>query len=207
MIANYSINISPTAKKHIVKRQNGVTLIMVLIFIVTLSLVAAVGMRGVMSGELVAANERDRALAFQAAESAGREAIAAIEKANETVTIGLTYPGILPFSGNAEFWRTTSKVTLATNCAPQAASTPDTSRTRFNWTLDGPGCSIKSVAKYSNKEEPRYFVERMADVPPASPGGITQCWYRITSRATGLTGQADVILQVMHTLPKDILCK
>jgi type IV pilus assembly protein PilX len=207
MIANYLTNTSHIAKYNVKSKQNGVTLIMVLIFIVTLSLVAAVGMRNVMSGELVAANERDRALAFQAAESAGREAIAAIETANSTVTVGLTYPAMLPFSGNAEFWRTTSNVTLATDCVPQPVGTPNASRTRFNWSLDGTGCSIKSVSKYGNADEPRYFVERLADVPPASPGGITQCWYRITSRATGLTRQADVILQVMHTLPKDILCK
>jgi hypothetical protein len=49
--------------------------------------------------------------------------------------------------------------------------------------------------KYAKAELPRYVIELMP-AQLASPS-TTDCWYRITSRATGGTGQADVILQLM----------
>jgi type IV pilus assembly protein PilX len=173
--------------------QRGITLIMVLIFIVTLSLIAAVGMRGVMTAERVVANERDRALAFQAAESTAREAVTLIASGTGYTTIG-----VLPLGGNTEHWRTTSGLTAAAACTPIPLMSAAT--TRYNWTLDGVGCSTKSAntTKYGNAAEPRYVIELMPTVP--LPGGTkAECWYRITARATGGTQEADVILQAMFS--------
>jgi Tfp pilus assembly protein PilX len=166
---------------------------MVLVFIVTLSLVAAVGMRSVITGERVVANERDRALAFQGAESAGREAVASITAG--THTLNSMTP--LTLGGNAEFWRTTSNnLTLATDCTPATLS--DTSK-RFNWTLTGPGCSTESTTEFGNKDKPHYFIELMPGVL-LTGGTQSDCWYRITTRATGGSREADVILQLMFSI-------
>lgn len=197
MIANKSINIPARVKFCIPESNNfaqsGITLIMVLIFIVTLSLIAAVGMRSVMTAERVVANERDRALAFQAAESTAREAVTLIASGTGYTTIG-----VLPLGGNTEHWRTTSGLAAATTCAPIPLTSAAT--TRYNWTLDGTGCSTKSASatKYGNASEPRYVIELMPTVTLAG-GTKAECWYRITARATGGTQEADVILQAMFS--------
>lgn len=167
---------------------------MVLIFIVTLSLIAAVGMRSVITGDRVVANERDRALAFQAAESAGREGVAAIKAA--IIPGGSfptkTYPTPHPLGGNAQFWRTTS--TLPTNGTDCTASS-DTSK-RFDWL----NCSTASATAYGNKVNPRYVIEKMGGV--TTTVGKAVCWYRVTSHATGGSSEADVILQLMFPTPE-----
>ena len=168
--------------------QRGITLILVLIFIVSLSLVAAVGMRNVGTGERVVANERDRSLAFQGAESAGREAVAKITDGTVTALATGRYTAPLTRGGNAEFWRTTSSLEVDT-----CASTDVTKR--FNWAE----CAATASSTYGNSEAPRYVVEIL---PPAviSPT-ITEQWYRVTSRASGGSNQADVILQLMFRTP------
>ncbi len=196
MIAKTSINSLAKVKFSTQKCNNlterGITLIMVLIFIVTLSLIAAVGMRGVMTAERVVANERDRALAFQAAESTAREAVTLIASGTGYTLVGAPTPIPLPLGGNTEHWRTTSGLTAATTCTPIPLT--EAATTRFNWTT----CGTESVSTYSNAAKPRYVIELMPTVP--LPGGTkAECWYRITARATGGTQEADVILQAMFS--------
>lgn len=174
--------------KHFGNRQLGVTLILVLIFIVSLSLIAAVGIRNVGTGERVVANERDRSLAFQGAESAGREAVSKITDGTVTALATGHYTAPLPRGGNAEFWRTTSSLDVDT-CASSDVTK------RFNWT----DCAAPASNTYGNSQAPLYVVEAL---PPAviSPT-ITEQWYRVTSRASGGSNQADVILQLMFKNP------
>jgi type IV pilus assembly protein PilX len=195
----FSENVQNIAQ-HDRRNQRGITLIMVLIFIVTLSLIAAVAMRGVITGDRVVANERDRSIAFQGAESAIREAVTLIAAGDTTKwsASGLK-PGGLPLAGNAEHWRTTSKLTEATTCT--AIPISDAATTRFNWT-DAAACSAKSLVAYDNFESPRFVIELTSKVPvgTAVPVAKYECWYRVTSRATGGTGEADVILQAMFSV-------
>ena len=177
-------------------QQRGITLIMVLIFIVTLSLIAAVGMRGVITGERVVANERDRAIAFQGAESAGR---VAIELLNTKSTSSFHARPIFPLGGNVQHWRTTSDL----NSSKCLISAIEVTTHRYDWSSDWsattPDCSVKTDQKYGNKDEPRYVIEFISEAPIATPSR-KECWYRVTSRASGLTGEADVILQVMYAV-------
>ena len=182
-----------------VKSERGFTLFMVLVLMVTLSLLTAIGLRGVITGERAVANERDRALAFQAAESASREAIDDILRVNNTVNPRTTsYPPTLPLGGNAEHWRTTSGLTVAVDCKDPIPLTL-AATTRYKWDKDkdaaNPNCSVKASSKFGNAAEPRYFIELMPGV--AITGTQAECWYRVTTRATGGTQDADVILQVM----------
>ena len=167
---------------------------------VTLSLIAAVGLRAVITGDRVVANERDRSLAFQAAESAGREAIEVIKNPNRLIATHADYHpylDALPLGGNANHWRTTSSLTV-TDCTIVIPLT-DAATKRYNWTTEyesaKPYCSTATKGAYGNKDKPRYFVELMPGA--VATGGQTECWYRVTSRATGGTSDADVILQVM----------
>lgn len=176
---------------------------MVLIFIVTLSLVSAVGMRGVISSERVVANALDKTLAFQAAESAAREGVS---KIISVYTAGGTFPTTTyltphPLGGNVAFWRTTSGTTVSTSCA---ASSDETKR--FNWATCSQAASSAYVKKtadsfvnnapiYTNAVNPSYVIEKLAG--NISGPGKTDCWYRVTSHATGGSATADVILQAM----------
>ena len=203
-IAKKSINTPATAKlsksmfkSMQTKHQSGITLIMVLIFIVTLSLIAAVSMRGVITGERVVANERDRAIAFQGAESAGRVAIELLNTKSRSNFHARPIP--FPLGGNALHWRTTSALD-ASKCL---IALTETSTHRYNWSAvwsaSAPDCSVKTDQKYGNKDEPRYVIEFISEAPIATPSR-KECWYRVTSRASGLTGEADVILQVMYAV-------
>jgi len=175
------------------KAQRGITLVLVMIFIVSLSLIAAVAMRNVSTGERVVANERDRALSFQGAESAGREAISLIQQIKAgTAAIPTTgyYASALAQGGNTDFWRTTSTLPVDTTVC---ASTDTTKR--FNWS----GCSATTTGAYGNSTTPRYVIERLPDVVKSAT--VTELWYRITARATGGSNEADVILQILYTPP------
>lgn len=171
------------------RSQTGITLVLVLVFIVSLSLIAAVGMRNVSTGEKVVANEKDRALAFQGAESAGREAVAKISAGTAT-TLSPGYVSA-PFArgGNADFWRTTSSLTPDATCA-----FTDTSK-RFDWA----NCAAPASDAYGNRLTPQYIIERMPNVVVSA--SVTEKWYRITSRAAGGSKEADVVLQIMFTAP------
>jgi type IV pilus assembly protein PilX len=182
---NFSGAISSQTTCH----QRGITLVLVLIFIVSLSLIAAVGMRNVSMGERVVANERDRSRAFQGAESAGREAVAKISGGTASVLASGYYTAPLARGGNAEFWRTTSNLTADATCA-----FTDTTK-RFDWG----SCAASAASAYGNSTSPQYVIEKLPNVV-VSPT-ITEQWYRVTSHASGGSNEADVILQLMFTTP------
>ena len=172
-------------------RQQGIALIVALVFVMALSLLLAVGMRHIFIGERAAAHERDRSLAFQAAESAGREAVERIMAGS----LSGAYP-TFPRGANADFWRTSSSLPPAADCTATDAST------RFNW--DGVGCATQAASNYENSKVPQYVVEKM---PAVETGSQWECWYRITARATGGSTEADVILQTMSfTTRPDAAC-
>lgn len=172
---------------------SGITLIIVMIFIVSLSLIAAVAMRNVSGGERVVANERDRALSFQGAESAGRESISLIQQIKAgSATIPTTgyYASSLPQGGNADFWRTTSNLPVDTSVCASADTTK-----RFDWS----NCSATVGNAYGNSTTPRYVIERLPDVVKSAT--VTETWYRVTTRASGGSNEADVVLQIVYTPP------
>ena len=162
-----------------------------LVFVMALSLTVAVGMRHVFIGERSAAHERDRSLAFQAAESAGREAIARIS----TGPMPSLHPRFAR-GANADFWRTTSDLVPAGDCAVADPAQ------RFNWDLAG--CAASASSAYGNHKAPQFIVEKM---PTVDNGSEWECWYRITTRAAGGSNEADVILQIMtFTTRADASC-
>lgn len=183
---------TPTFATTTPQKQSGITLILVLIFTVTLAVIGVVGMRQAMTVERIAANDRDRSLAFQAAESALREGVAQITAGTASGLSSGYYGTRFSAGGSSDFWRTqTTSLTENTACT-------DSTTLRFKWS----GCSANASAssKYNNSAAPQYVIERMPDVAVTGASGNTgtETWYRVTARATGGSNQADVILQVMY---------
>lgn len=74
------------------QRQRGVALVVALILLVVMTLVGLAGMRTVTLEEKMTASTFDRSLAFQAAESALREAEAVVEAATAHPVAGAVLP-------------------------------------------------------------------------------------------------------------------
>ena len=128
---------------------------------------------------------------MEGAESVGRDAISAVKliKAGTLATLFTGYySSAMAQGGNAEFWRTSSSLTVDTTCA-----STDTTK-RFDWA----NCSAAATSAYGNNTNPRYVIERLPDVTSVTP---TETWYRVTTRASGGSNQADVILQILYTPP------
>jgi type IV pilus assembly protein PilX len=170
------------------KRQRGFSLIMVLIFLVLLTILGVTAMQTSTLEERMAGNLRNENLAFQAAESALREAEAFLSEVTlpsfdttTSATPGLYHTQNNPWGGRDN---------------PQAwagwAQAPSTHAYRvYSGTLQGVATA------------PRYVIEQLPPVPvdPESSvklgegvGQFAQV-FRITARGTGGSDNAVVFLQ------------
>jgi type IV pilus assembly protein PilX len=166
------------------RAQGGMTLIVGLVLMAMLMVISVIGFRNTTLSERMTGNVVDRNVSFQSAESAGKEALAAIE-AGEFSTSTLGHYAV-PFAegGSSNFWDQGAGATIsATACA---TTTP------FSWT----SCAASVGTKYaSNSENAKYVIELVSAVPS---GGSTVSTYRVTSRSTGGSGNAEVVLQVLY---------
>lgn len=157
------------------QRQQGVTLIVALIFLAMLALLGATAARNSVLEEHMAGNTRDRDLAFQAAEAALKFAESNIGTLRTQIgTAGLidasncavpnAAPCYLAHGNDAGYWANT-----------------------FVWdntTSRTPAQVVQQVAA-----QPRFVVEKMPN------GAGTLETYRITARGVGATANAVVINQ------------
>ena len=158
-----------------VTRESGVALVVGLIVLTVLTLLAVTGMSTTQMEERMAGNYRDRTLAFQAAESALRDAEAFLQQANLPVFNG-SQPGLINLvagSGSTEYW------------------------TNFDWTNNSQQAST-SLSDLNSQA--RYVIEELPAIPAATEsqkfGALReQNVYKVTARATGGSGTAVVILQ------------
>ncbi len=167
------------------RHQQGMTLIVGLILLVMLMVISVVGFRNTTLSERMTGNMVDRNVSFQSAESAGKEALQVIESLGfATANTGhYAYPSKpLADGGSTTFWTQGAGATTST-CS---TTTP------FSWT----SCAATVATKYSNNfENAQYVIELLSDV---TAGGNQTTTYRVTSRSTGGSGNADVVLQVMY---------
>jgi type IV pilus assembly protein PilX len=170
--------------------QGGMTLLVGLILLLMLTVIGTIGFRNTTMSERMTGNSVDRAVSFQSAESAGREALTVIEASlfNPTTTIGhYATPTIMAQGGTTNFWTQGDGATVALPAANCATTTP------FSWT----SCSAPVAAKYTNNSvTATYVIELLTTVPSAS---TTISTYRVTSRSTGGTGNADVVIQTIYS--------
>ena len=174
-------SVSPLGR---LRRQRGMTLIVGLVLLVMLMSISMIGFRNTTMSERMTGNMVDRNVSFQSAESAGKEALQVIESnAFSVATLG-HYATAFAAGGNTSFWTQGAGGTIAASSC--AATTP------FNWT----SCSSSVTDPYaSNFERARYVIERLTVVVS---GGSTVSTFRVTSRSTGGSGNAEVVLQVMY---------
>lgn len=165
-------------------QQQGVVLIIALIFLLMLSIIGMAAIRGSGMQELMAGNIKDRNMAFQAAEASLRVVERAIDS-NSACTV---------FDGTNGCFN------------DQNAIAPVVSWTETNWN----NRSAEANVELKLSKKPRYVVEKLAatDSPvsanagfslefnndaPSATGGVTA--YRITSLGYGGTETSQVVLQ------------
>jgi len=162
------------------RQQSGVALIVVLILLMVMTLLGLASLRGTLMEERMSANLYDRSLAFQAAESALREAEAR-----------LGTPGIqakFPASGNC-----------SDGLCPRPVATEGV---KERWQDPKDEYFKKAKAVGDLVDAPEYFIEYMGDAPAWTfcdseqplPPNCMKPRYRITARA-GSAGRAQVLLQ------------
>jgi len=159
------------------RQQTGITLIICMIVLLVITLMGLSSIRDTSMEERMAGNLRNRNLAFQAAESALREAevLVAGELLNFNGTNGLYQPLSPIWGTHAGSWG-----------IPSAVRT-------FSGSLSG-------VAS-----QPVYIIEELEPAEPSSSAAAGQAQnvgnggkFRITARAVGSTDTAVVILQSVY---------
>ena len=161
--------------------QRGMTLLIGLILLVMLTLISVIGFRNTTLSERMSGNSVDRNVAFQSAESAGKEALQVIEA--DGFSSGMSGHYATPFAsgGGTRFW--TKDLGTTASCA---------AATSFSWT----SCAVSVTTKYANNaSKAQYVIELLGSVVGAS---TTDSTYRITSRSTGGSGNAEVVLQTIY---------
>lgn len=159
---------------HIRRGQGGTVLVVSLIILLLMTLIGITAMNTTSLEEKMAGNSRDRNFAFQAAESALREAENNIQTLCTTI---FSCPGL----------------TLT-----PLDSLDFTAMTNANWVTNGIeyGTAAKDIAEVT--ADPRYIIEALPFVSESKDPGKPipgSKYYRITARGTGSSSGATVILQ------------
>lgn len=185
-------------------RQQGAALVVGLIMLLLLTLIGVAGMRDTLLQEKMAGNMRDREMALQAAEAALRAGEAELMKLDEPV-----------FNGSGRY--DTAKTTAT---AREDKNGNNVSEAFFWATVwgddkwDDGNSVLYPNALPGVKDKPRYVIERlnpnMTDrskySPITSEGYVASAAleevttvdtpdYRVTARGTGMTDDAEVIVQ------------
>lgn len=172
--------------------QRGSALIIALVFLLVMTLIGVTAMQGTTQQEGMAGNTRQRNLAFQAAEAAlrGGESIlrgATLPDFNNTgANLGLRQP-VVPSTEVGAFWLDAYCWVVRTGCASAESR-------QYGGTLN-------------EVIGPRYVIEELPAVTrPPGPGEsvkagqplIEDQYFRVTSRGSGGTVDAVVILQTTY---------
>lgn len=155
--------------------QRGSALIISLVFLLLLTMIGITSIQDSTLQERMAGNERDRNLAFQAAEAALREGEAYLREQSLTFTAsgagGLLSPDY-------------------TSVKPLAATYPWASRSRESSSLTG----VSSAPRYTIE-----WITTQAIGPSDQIEIVTINSYRITARAVGGSTDAVVLLQATYS--------
>ncbi|WP_305072809.1 pilus assembly PilX family protein [Propionivibrio sp.] len=169
-------------------RQRGITLITSLLMLVMITILALSVMNTSVFEERMAGNTRDRALAFEAAEYALREA--------QQFLAGAVLPEFTSTGG------TSGAYFKGLDTSPSGQLEELYWRDTHDWTTKSI-TTAESNAVLSGQAQPRYVIEEYQTVscaagsvkwPPPPPRTI----YKITARGQGRTTEAVVILQTFY---------
>ena len=180
-------------------RQRGITLIIGLILLAMLMVISLIGFRNTTMSERMTGNALDRNTSFQSAESAGKEALTPIESGSLSGVGYYEASHVQTKAGGSLFWTSTATPptigTPATDCFSAATLTAEV----FNWTK----CATEVGTKYTNNATKALYVIELisSQVTCATPVQTTITTYRVTSKSTGGSGNAEVVLQTIYPKP------
>ncbi len=183
---------------RLVQRQQGVALVMAMVFLMILTIIGVTVMSSTSLQEKMAGNVQDKNLAFQAAESALRVGEQLLQA---------TAPGALPTF--------TTGGTTAGYFLPAAGGTQPVWLS-VDWTNCGGSGGVvclpsNTIAKV--KTQPKYIIEQVDNVNGGTPTGSSlvqpftygtstpgggQVMYRVTGLGTGGTDAATAMVQSMY---------
>jgi type IV pilus assembly protein PilX len=171
-------------------RQGGMTLLVGLMLLLLLTVISTIGFRNTTMSERMTGNSVDRNVAFQSAESAGKEALALISGGLFVAGTQGQYGAPLAQGGTTTFWTKGDGAAQPTDCLID-----NPFRWRAIYPADTLKCAAAVTTKYANNDSnAQYVIELLTQV---SSGGSTTSTYRVTSRSTGGSGNADVVLQTI----------
>ena len=165
--------------------QHGVALIMSLIFLVLMTLVGMTGIRAITKEERMVAQSYDRTIAFQAAESALREAEILIENASRPTPAVNTACALSGAPSQVMVCGSLLTPTLSRWVDPAT-----------NW------ADATAVGTGTLAITPEYFVEYLGGAFPCTLNSVaadTCKRYRISARADAGGSRANVILQTIYS--------
>jgi len=162
------------------KKQQGVVLVIGLIMLLLMTLIGVTGMQTATLQEKMTGNFKDRNLAFQSSEAGLRDA----EQYLRSTSI------IPAFNGSNGLYQ------------PGASGVDVWLDSVIDWTDSSAFVQYSSTLSHVSTQ-PKYIIEELPPVPdPDSSleGGVTLTsrFYRVTSRATGGTDTAVVLLQSVY---------
>ncbi len=160
------------------RKQQGVVLAIGLIMLLLMTLIGVTGMQTTTLQEKMTGNFRDRNLAFQSAEAALRDAEQYLRLTTVLPTFNSSNGLYQPASSTADVWTT------------------------LDWTDTSASVAYSSTIT-DVTTQPRYIIEELPAVPDEESSleaGViqTSAFYRVTSRATGGSDTAVVILQSVY---------
>ena len=192
------------------KKQNGVALLVALMFLIVLTLLGLAAMRGTTLDERMAGGTRDYNLALQAAEATLRDAendlkgtgvnplvVRSLAVSSFPITlIGSATPSGCQAGGLCIIVNETTQLYL--NTAVVDWSTSGTTSSRY-------GQYTGSSALPGVAQQPRYILELMQFTDGKNKGGNNGAndfyYVRITARAWGASSQTQIYLQEVFLVP------
>ena len=169
-------------------RQRGIVLVAVLVLLLCSMLLATASFESATLGERKAGNTRDRQLAFQAAESALRDAELMVRSDTDGPFQPLRVREFNPRCDNA-LCRSSDSAPIWPQLSEADWTGPKT------WTL---GAATGAAAPTDVSAAPRYLVEYQGTAQPIEPGKPCVAMFLITVRAQGAATTTNVMLQSVY---------
>jgi type IV pilus assembly protein PilX len=195
-------------RSHGPRRQRGAILIVALMFLVLLTIVGVSTISGTTLEEKMAGNMREQATAFQAAESALRDAEIDLETGiggtgNRDAALAAT-GGINTVFATACTASFTNGVCLQPASPPGTYQTDVVTASGWDWTSTSKtvqyGAYTGATAFSGLFRQPRYVIEYLAEKDDSSLGANTR-YFRITARGWGADQNTTVTLQSVYKMP------
>ena len=219
------MNMSPSPRRTrnattLPQRQRGAILVIALMFLVLLTIISVSSISGVTLEEKMAGNMREQNVAFQAAESALRDAEIDLETGiGGTCTPGVSVPANPGLSQGCLGARDpmTIAASFAINCSAaftfgvclQPAAPPATWQAQivtpstWDWThankTTAYGTFTGASALVGVIRQPRYVIEYLAEKDDTSTTPATR-FFRVTARGWGANANTTVTLQTVYRM-------